>query len=214
MRKLNLKGVVIVTAVTAFIAGHLYIDKIEEKNHNEYVNNVHNQMVTQQEIYDNHEFPTRTEEKDTKVTYFEEAKDNLKELAAKDNIDEIKSKGKEYIITGIDFIFYNQQIKGVYFNDLTDDAKKSIIKTLKNIDAAVMEYYPEYKEDISSKNKAAVVFLDEKYIYSLDKIIEFLGEENFEAIGAAKDELKDSVSETFEQTSSYVKKKYNEWKNK
>ena len=50
--------------------------------------------------------------------------------------------------------------------------------------------------------------------YSLDKIKEFLGEENFEAIGAAKDELKDSVSETFEQTSSYVKKKYNEWKNK
>ena len=212
MRNLNLKGVVIATAVTVFIAGHIYLDKIEEKNHNEYVNNAQNQIVTQQELYDNHTFPTRTAEKE--VTYFEDAKDKLKELASKDNVEEIKTKGKEYIITGIDFIFYNQPINGIYFNDLTDDAKKSVIKSLKSIDSAIVEYYPNYKEEISSKYTTAAAFIDEKYIYSLDKIKEFLGEENFEAIGNAKDELKESTKDTFEETSSYVKKKYNEWKNK
>lgn len=213
MRKLNLKSVVIVTAVTAFIAGHVYLDKIEEKNHNDYVNNTQNQITTQQELYDNHDFPTREENKN-EVTYFDEAKETLKELASKDNVEEIKTKGKEYIITGIDFIFYNQPINGIYFNDLTDSAKKSVVKTLKSIDSAIIEYYPDYKEEISSKYTAAVVFLDEKYIYSLDKIKEFLGEENFEAIGNAKDKIKENVADTFEETSSYVKKKYNEWKNK
>lgn len=213
MRKLNLKSVVIVTAVTAFIAGHVYLDKIKEKNHNDYVNNTQNQIITQQEVYDNHDFPTRSENKN-EVTYFDEAKETLKALASKDNVEEIKTKGKEYIITGIDFIFYNQPINGIYFNDLTDSAKKSVVKTLKNIDTAIIEYYPDYKEEISSKYTAAVVFLDEKYIYSLDKIKEFLGEENFEAVGNAKDEIKENVADTFEETSSYIKKKYNEWKNK
>lgn len=212
MRKINLKGVVIITAV-AFIAGHVYLDKIEEKNYKEYVNNAQNQMVTQQELYDNHTFPNR-EEQTKELTYFEEAKEKLKELASKDNVEEIKTKGKEYIITGIDFIFYNKPINGVYFNDLTDDAKKSVIKSLKSIDSAIIEYYPNYKEEISSKYTTAVAFLDEKYIYSLDKIKEFLGEENFEAIGNASNELKENAKDTFEETSSYIKKKYNEWKNK
>lgn len=214
MRKLNLKGAVIVTAVAVFVAGHIYIDKMNEKNHNDYTQNVEHKITAQQEIYENHEFPNRVEKEETKVTYFDNAKEELKELAKKDDINKIKSKGKEYIITGIDFIFYDKPINGVYFNDLTNDAKKSVIKSLKSIDSAIMEYYPEYKEDISSKYQTAIVFLDEKYIYTLDKIKEFLGEETFEEIGNTKDEIKDSISEGFDEASSYVKRKYNEWKNK
>ena len=116
MRKLNIKGAVIVTAVAVFIAGHVYTDKMEQKAANEYINNAQQQMTQQQEIYNNHEFPTR-EKKEEKLTYFDNAKEELKELVKKDNIDKIKSKGKEYITTGIDFIFYDKAINGIYFND-------------------------------------------------------------------------------------------------
>ena len=92
--------------------------------------------------------------------------------------------------------------------------KKDIIRDVKSLDEAIMAYYPDYKEDISSKYQIASEFIGEKYLDVLDAIKEYLGEENYNAIGAIKNQIKEDISTKTEEGIGYIKDFYNNWKNK
>jgi len=94
---------------------------------------------------------------------------------------------KEYFITAVDFIFYNKDINGVYFNELTDSAKLKVISLVLKLDNIIEKYYPGYKEDVSSSYQNAKTKLIELY---LDKTTEYCNN-NDNVCNQAKSDFQD-----------------------
>ena len=56
--------------------------------------------------------------------YFTKAKEEIKKLLESKEYETAKLKAKEFIKTGVDFIFYGKSINGITFNDITEESKK------------------------------------------------------------------------------------------
>lgn len=89
---------------------------------------------------------TGTEEFDN----FQTEKENLLEALTNGDVELVKKLGKEYAITGRDFLFNGKEIKGVTFNELTEQGKKEVYDNLMIIDGWIMELDPDYKEQVKS----------------------------------------------------------------
>lgn len=73
------------------------------------------------------------------------------------NTADTKSKGtlKNAFIKVVDFIFYDKDINGYYFKDLTASAKLKVISLALKLDAIIDKHFPGYKDELSSSyNKA------------------------------------------------------------
>ena len=57
---------------------------------------------------------------------------------------------KSTFIKVVDFIFYDKDINGYYFKDLTASAKLKVISLALKLDAIIDKHFPEYKEELSS----------------------------------------------------------------
>lgn len=68
------------------------------------------------------------------------------------NTADDKSKGtlKSAFIKVADFIFYDKDINGYYFKDLTTSAKLKVISLALKLDAIIDKHFPGYKEELSS----------------------------------------------------------------
>ena len=62
-----------------------------------------------------------------------------------------KEKAKNTFVTIVDFIFYDKEIKGHTFKELSNSAKLQIIKIALSIDSKIEKYFPDYKETIKTK---------------------------------------------------------------
>jgi len=80
-----------------------------------------------------------------------------------------KTTIKEGFVKLVDFIFYDGEIYGKTFKELTNSAKLKIIAAAIKVDTKIEEYYPGYKESISSttnkiytnvKSKLVTLYLD------------------------------------------------------
>lgn len=159
---------------------------------------------------ENQEETLDTEEFD----YFDQAKKEIKELIESEQVEQAKEKGKEYFITGVDFIFYDKEINGVTFDDLTEEGKKVTLENLETIDGWIMEIAPDYKDKISEKYQVVKDFVSTTYYDVLESIKESLGEENYSAIQEKKNEIKDSITSTKDKALEKVSDWYQNFKNK
>lgn len=92
------------------------------------------------------------------ISYFENMEnDTLKS-------DSFKEKFKEYFITIVDFIFYDKEIKGYTFDELSGTAKAKIISVALKIDSKIEEYVPNYKENISNTSSKIYTDVKEKMV--------------------------------------------------
>ena len=226
MKRLNIKGIVIVTALTVILTGRSNTQNIttNKENYNTSATEQIEQIPTTEDntlIVEESKptieetTPVVEETSEQKVlTYFENAKKEVVQYIESEEFEQLKEKGKYYVTTGIDFIFFDQPIKGVYFDDLTEELKKDILREVKSLDEAIMAYYPDYKKDISSKYQIASEFISEKYLKMMDAIKEYLGEENYDAVGEIKDQIKEDISEKTDEGIDYIKDLYNDWKNR
>lgn len=135
------------------------------------------------------------------INKFEEYDNKINDLLSKQNIDDIKDKLKGTFITIVDFIFYDSEINGVTFNELTDNGKKKILDFSNTIDKKIENRYPNYKDNISNKtsdafNKASEI-IKEGIINFKDFSKDKLGEKNYNSIIEAKDELKEFSNKAF-----------------
>lgn len=146
--------------------------------------------------------------------YFDQAKKEIKELIESEQVEQAKEKGKEYFITGVDFIFYDKEINGVTFDDLTEEGKKVTLENLETIDGWIMEIAPDYKDKISEKYQVVKDFVSTTYYDALESIKESLGEENYSAVQEKKDEIKDSITSTKDKALEKVSEWYQNFKNK
>lgn len=114
---------------------------------------IKNDITTSQTTKGNKNGTTTTKKKDIKnadeevLTYFNN------EI----NTADTKSKGtlKNAFIKVVDFIFYDKDINGYYFKDLTASAKLKVIGLALKLDNIIDSHFPGYKDELSSSyNKA------------------------------------------------------------
>ena len=128
------------------------------------------------------------------LDYFGKMGDIVKESF---NSEDLLDKGKSYFIYCVDFLFYDGEINGIRFNDLTDSAKEQLLRDISTIDSLICSKYPNYKDDIkegygNAYNKASeVIRVGSENIneFSRDK----LGEENYNKLKEYKDLFVDTA---------------------
>lgn len=168
----------------------------ETPNNQNNVTEENNSVVENENKVDVEEKEETLTKEDTEViTYFNNLKKNVDDTLNSEKVENAKDKLKGTFITVVDFIFYEGEIKGIKFDDLTEGAKQNILETAATIDSAIMTKFPNYKEDISSNVSSAYNKTSELIKKGATNIKDFskekLGEDNYNAIIESKDELVD-----------------------
>ncbi len=103
---------------------------------------------------------------DMVLEYFETLNQKIETYSTDKSLE---SSIKSGFITVVDFLFYEGEIKGKTFSDLSDSAKIKVLKLVFSIDQKIEAYFPNYKEEISAtgskiytnvKSKAIELYLE------------------------------------------------------
>ena len=100
---------------------------------------------------------------------------------------------KGVFVSIVDFLFYDGEINGITFDELTDSGKQKVLEIASKVDSAIESKIPGYKETISSTASKAFNKASEIIKSGANNLNNFarekLGEENYQSIIDAKDEL-------------------------
>ena len=100
---------------------------------------------------------------------------------------------KGVFVSIVDFLFYDGEINGVTFDELTDSGKQKVLEIASKVDNAIESKIPGYKETISDTASSAFNKASEVIRSGANNLNNFarekLGEENYQSIIDAKDEL-------------------------
>lgn len=123
-----------------------------------------------------------------------------------------KDKAKNAFTTIVDFLFYDSEIKGYTFSELTSSAKLKIIKIALSIDNKIDELFPDYKNTIKEKmtnlkGKAALLYLE-----TTSKLCESVGEDACDEARRDFKNMKESFGFTWELIKSGASQGYNHLK--
>lgn len=126
-------------------------------------------------------------------TIINEMDNTLNSIDAESSSSNFSDKAKATFITIVDFLFYDGTIKGITFNELTDDGKQKVLEIANKIDVKLEEVSPGYKDKISSTTSNAYNKASEIIKNGASNLNNFakekLGDENYNSIIDAKDEL-------------------------
>lgn len=142
-----------------------------------------------------------------------------------DSIDSsnLLDKGKSFFVNCVDFLFYDGEIDGIKFDDMTEGAKKFLLGIVSDIDDLICSKFPNYKEDISSMagsiyNRASEIIKsgsNNLKNFSRDK----LGVDNYNKLSEYITEFKsqvssdiDSIGDVIDSSKSKVKDWYHNFK--
>lgn len=153
----------------------------EESNNSQTNSNSNNKVGSEEEI----------------INYFKNL-DN--ELNTSKNSNSITSSIKNGFVTIVDFLFYNEPIKGKTFSELSSSAKLSVLKLALSIDQKVDSYFPDYKETLSEKYNNVKSKVVSKYL----DITADICSKNESTCAAAKEGLSD-LKKNFSITWSFIK---------
>ena len=157
------------------------------------------------------------------ITAFNSLKENVDQVLNSESVTSAKDKAKGAFITVVDFLFYDSEINGVTFDELTDAGKQQVLKIANSIDTKIESKFPGYKETIYEKTKKAFNKASELIKKGANNVKDFakdkLGEENYDAIVDAKDDIVyytkkavdiigDVGSELFDKGKEYIKNWY------
>lgn len=146
--------------------------------------------------------------KEEEFDYFSSSLGEAEVMIEEENFDLLKNKVKEVFITGVDFIFFDKEIKGVKFSELTEEGKEITISNLSYLGDMVQEVIPGWREELSDKYRVASDFVSDIYLSSLDKIRNYLGDENYEALGNIKDQILGDIHGAYDNAKEHVKSWY------
>lgn len=166
-------------------------------------------------------------EKDNIV--IDELNNTLKNIEESPQDENFKDKASSTFISIVDFLFYDGTIKGISFDELTEKGKEKVLEISSKIDVKLEEKCPGYKEKISNSTSKAYQKASKIIKNGAKNINDFaknaLGDENYQAIIDAKDELakysKEALnfvtgagSKVFNNTKEKLKEWYQNFKNK
>ena len=155
------------------------------------------------ETYNNNEdIATYSQNDETAIATFNDIEKEVDTILNSENVSNAKDKVKGTFITIVDFIFYDSEINGVTFDELTDSGKQKVLEIANKIDNKIENKFPNYKDTISDTTKKAFNKASELIKKGANNLSEFskekLGEENYNAIINAKDEMIDYTKEAIE----------------
>ncbi len=149
---------------------------------------------------------------------FRNLKADVKKITESDTVTNFKEDCKNVFITIVDFIFYDGEIKGITFDELSDAAKQELLKEASEIDSLIVKKFPNYKEEISSFATSAYNKASNLIKTGANNIKDFakdkLGEDNYNKIKQVKDDLKQSASTVWEDLKDDVGNVYDKAKEK
>lgn len=166
-------------------------------------------------------------EKDNIV--IDELNNTLKNIEESTQDENFKDKASSTFISIVDFLFYDGTIKGISFDELTEKGKEKVLEISSKIDVKLEEKCPGYKEKISNSTSKAYQKASKIIKKGAKNINDFaksaIGDENYQAIIDAKDELvkysKESLnyvtgagSKVFNNTKEKLNEWYQNFKNK
>ena len=130
-------------------------------------------------------------------------------------------KAKRYFITVVDFIFYDGEIKGYKWDELTTSAKAKVVYYALKIDSKIDEKFPDYKNTISTKYNDIKAKLVAKYLditnticsnSDYDKKHCDIVKQDFEllkkSVGITWDIVVDAFKYAYDKSASYLKTWY------
>ena len=131
------------------------------------------------------------------INYFEAQESSIKS----GNDKTFREKAKEGFVTIVDFIFYDKEIKGHTFKELTNTAKLKIISIALKIDSKIDSYFPDYKDKIKGTYNNIKEKLVEKYLEYTQKLCEAVGSDT---CNQAKKDW-EALKKNFKITGEYLK---------
>lgn len=155
------------------------------------------------------------------INYFDSLEQEIDSYINEGKFEEMKEKAKNIAITGIDFIFYGKEIKGVTFEELTIDTKNKIMTIVSRIDSKIENKIPGYKDTIKDKFGQGYDYvslkLDEVLIYIDGKLETEYGdnyERTKEKASNITEDVKEGASNVYEKVSEEISdgwSKIKEW---
>lgn len=155
-------------------------------------------------------------EKDNIV--IDELNNTLKNIEESTQDENFKDKASSTFISIVDFLFYDGTIKGISFDELTEKGKEKVLEISSKIDVKLEEKCPGYKEKISNSTSKAYQKASKIIKKGAKNINDFaksaLGDENYQAIIDAKDELAKYSKEALNFVTGAGSKVFNDTKDK
>ena len=185
------------------------------------------------------EIPTDEDNKEEDTKKENKVISKLKEIltSVKNAVSEadLKGKGKQAIITIVDFLFYDGEINGVSYDELSDSAKQNVLAMVAKIDDATESKVPGYKDTINNAVVQAKMTILMSLINGYSEIDSFLYDNldleeysklvdteikvvttTVNAINKIKDtseNVKDKTSDVFDNLKNKADNWYQNWKN-
>lgn len=192
-----------------------------ENNNTESNNNVKEETKTETGATNNSSITENnlvTKDESSVISYFE-SQNNLITATSNQDDSSLREKIKNTFVTIIDFIFYDKEIKGYTFKELTTSAKLKIIKIALSIDNKIDKYFPDYKEVIKDKYDNIKGKLAVKYLEFTSTLCESVGEATCNQAKEDFNTMKENFGITWElikelakSGSSKVKEFYESWR--
>ena len=186
----------------------IIIEQSQEENNNQGENSniEENSKPSESNIKPSLEFETDNDkftEVDKKaIEFFNNLQDEVNNFLNSEDVNNTKDKAKGVFITIVDFIFYDSEIDGITFDQLTDNGKQKILEIAHNIDIKIENKFPNYKDTIATNTKKAFNKASELIKEGASNFKNFakdkLGEENYNAISEAKDEFVEYTKEAID----------------
>lgn len=157
------------------------------------------------------------------VSYIQEVPNDVQTYINKENATKAKDYAVDKFIQIVDFICYDEEIGGIKFSDLTDSAKKDVIKTYETLDQLVENKFPGYKETIKDKTGKAYDYVKNIIVTKKQELENYIestvGSDNYQLFQDELDEVnqdtKDTIDDIKEEGSKAwqkVKEKYEEFR--
>ena len=136
------------------------------------------------------------------IETFNSIEEDIDNILNSETVNNAKDKAKGVFVTIVDFLFYDSEINGVTFDELTDSGKQKVLEIASSIDNKIENKFPNYKETISETAKDAFNKASELIKKGANNLKEFskekLGEENYNAIINVKDEFVEYTKEAID----------------
>lgn len=152
------------------------------------------------------------------ISYFE-AQNNMISANMNPEDSTLREKIKNAFVTVVDFIFYDKEIAGYTFQELTTAAKLKVIHLALTMDHKIDEYFPNYKDIIKDKYTSIKGKLAVKYLEFTSFLCDSVGEatcnqakEDFNAMKESFGFTWDLIKELASSGSNKIKEFYESWR--
>ena len=148
------------------------IDNQLNENSNNIDNTSNNKLPSNQESTNNNDITNNVETNNKEdnseqpvIKYFEDLNNDITTYNSNNDDDETLGKTiKEKFVKGIDFLFYDEEIGGKTFKELTNATKLKILEIAMIIDSKIESKFPGYKDSINNSYQNIKTKIVEKYL--------------------------------------------------